>query len=648
VPAERPRCARWLEAAAVGVLAALYFAGAIDTTIDWTDEGHIIYPSWRAGAGVVPYVGFHQLYGPSLFLLNGGLFRVLGPDLHVVRASLVVLKALNTALVYAVALRAASRAVALAVAGVLVAAWGIPMWVCNTPYASYYDSALCLAALLVIADGDGAARAFAAGLGFGLAATFKQTQGVFAFVSYLLFVLWCTPSERSDPRRALVGAVRLLVVVGALGMAAAYVAPQRHGPHALLVAAPFALVALALGVRELVLRPWGGGVAGQARVPVAAALGMMLPSAAYAAFYAAHGALGALVFDTIAGLPQRIRWFTPIPAPPARALALVVIAGAAFLTVGAAARLRGRPRVAALGLAIALGCAAVNTARLASSLRGWGRIAPYVFAGGSFGDVALLLPWLPFGVLTVGGATLLDRPPRVPALLFCYAAGAVLQLYPAADVPHAILLLPAVFPVLAYLLARFVTGAARGGRALGAVGLALAVAALLVLAAPFVHYRLTTPRPVPPPGDGFRRASGIWSAQPKTPHVAALVDRLAQERDDRRLLVTVDEQMLYFLAGIPSALERDEFVFYLLGNDLLSASNARALADEARMLATLRAAPPLVVDDPESAAARRFRGAFPDLARFLDTAYAPVARFGGYRLLAPRAGVDTPDGGSTR
>src|SRR5690349_21270591 len=85
VPADRRRLAPWLEAAAVAVVAALYFAGAIGTTIDWTDEGHIVYPSWRAGAGVLPYVGFHQLYGPSLFLLNGALFRVLGPDLRVLR-----------------------------------------------------------------------------------------------------------------------------------------------------------------------------------------------------------------------------------------------------------------------------------------------------------------------------------------------------------------------------------------------------------------------------------------------------------------------------------------------------------------------------------------------------------------------------------
>src|SRR5262249_50389607 len=115
-----------------------------------------------------------------------------------------------------------------------------------------------------------------------------------------------------------------------------------------------------------------------------------------------------------------------------------------------------------------------------------------------------------------------------------------------------------------------------------------------------------------------------------------------------RLLVTVDQQMLYFLAGIPSALERDEYVFYLVGSDVVAPSDARALADEAQMLATLRAAPPLVVDDPESAPGQRFRAVFPGVPRFLTTAYPPVARFGRYRLLAPRAGVDTPEGRSTR
>jgi len=377
-------------------------------------------------------------------------------------------------------------------------------------------------------------------------------------------------------------------------------------------------------------------------------LGASLPLVAYAAFYAAHGALAALVFDTLVGLPQRIRWFVAIPKLPPRSMFMTLIAAATFVGVAAWSRLRSRPLVAALGLAIAFGCGALSTARLVSSLRYWRRIGDYALAGGSFGDFVALLIWLPFAIVEVAGAAIAGERARIPVLLLCFLAGAVLQMYPAGDVPHALLLLPAMLPVVAYLLARFVAAAARGGRGPGAAAATLAVAWPILLAAPFVQYRLRVPHPAPLADAGFRRATGIWDAHPATADAAALVDWLAREAGGRRLLVTTDQQMLYFLAGIPSALEREEYVFYLVGSDVVAASDARALADEPRMVATLRAAPPLVVDDPDSPAVQRFRATFPDVARFLTTGYVPVARFGRYRLLAPRAGVDTPEGGSTR
>src|SRR5207247_9965012 len=135
------------EAVAVGAVAALYFLGVALRTIEWTDEGQIVYPSWRVADGAVPYVDFHHLYGPSVFLLNGALLALFGRDLRTIRLSLVVVKAAVAALVYAAARRLAPRPVAFAAAAVLIAAWGVPIWLCNTPYASYYGSALCLASL---------------------------------------------------------------------------------------------------------------------------------------------------------------------------------------------------------------------------------------------------------------------------------------------------------------------------------------------------------------------------------------------------------------------------------------------------------------------------------------------------------------------
>src|SRR5205814_7631080 len=134
------------------------------------------------------------------------------------------------------------------------------------------------------------------------------------------------------------------------------------------------------------------------------------------------------VFDTIVGLPQRIRWFVAISTPPPRALSSAYIAAATLLAVAAWSHIRSRPRIAALGLAIALGCGALNATRLAANLRGWGRIGVYALEGGSFGDFAFLLLWLPFAAVAIGGATIAGERARMPVLLLCFLAGALLQM----------------------------------------------------------------------------------------------------------------------------------------------------------------------------------------------------------------------------
>src|SRR5207249_791576 len=92
--------ARGLWLAALGGLAALYFHGTVMSTIELMDEGQVVYSSWRVAEGEMPYVGFHQLYGPSVFFVNGALLKLFGVDLRVIRLSLVALKALVAVLAY--------------------------------------------------------------------------------------------------------------------------------------------------------------------------------------------------------------------------------------------------------------------------------------------------------------------------------------------------------------------------------------------------------------------------------------------------------------------------------------------------------------------------------------------------------------------
>src|SRR5439155_847446 len=191
----------------------------------------------------MPDAGFHQLYGPSVFFVNGALLKLFGADLRAIRLSLVALKAVVVVFVYLLTRRVASRPVALVLYGLLVAIWGMPIWLFNTPYATYYATALSLAGLLLASAER--ARWIASGVCMGLAMTFKQTQGIFAFLAIVLFVIVMTP-PRAGPAthaaraRQWAGGVRILALGGTLAFAVAYVAPHLATVSAILMLAPLA------------------------------------------------------------------------------------------------------------------------------------------------------------------------------------------------------------------------------------------------------------------------------------------------------------------------------------------------------------------------------------------------------------------------
>src|SRR5215475_6599118 len=173
-------------------VAAAYFALGCTLTLEWADEGHLIYQSWRVSNGALPYRDALHLYAPSVFLVNGLLLHLFGPQLLVIRASLVLLKAVLAALVYQSARQLASWPFALAVYALFVAMWGAPMWLFNAPYASHYAVVVVLVGVLAFLQLRQRAplRACAlAGVCFGVATTFKQTSGFFAFAAFVLYLL---------------------------------------------------------------------------------------------------------------------------------------------------------------------------------------------------------------------------------------------------------------------------------------------------------------------------------------------------------------------------------------------------------------------------------------------------------------------------
>jgi hypothetical protein len=620
-------------------LAAAYFSAGATLSLEWSDEGQIVYPSWRVAEGAIPYRDFGHLYGPSLFFLNGALLRLFGADLLVLRASLVVLKSITAVLVYACAARVSTAPLPLLAYGLLVAVWGGPWWVFNTPYANHYAATCILAGLLIFL----ALRprlwmaSFAAGICFGVAATFKQTSGAFAAAALALFLL--RESIRFGAERdgdlpgwlpvLAVRAARIAVLAGVALLAAAYLAPQSTLRNALVLATPTAVL---LG---LLLYTESRGSIGAASLRAlgaiaACGLGTALPLAAYAAFYASRGVLADLFFHMARGLPQVFDWFRPYPPPTREALALALALVGVLAASGwwAGRGFRRRLLVAAATLALVLPAALLLVGAVLAS----GSVAAYVGETRFYAPVLRFFFLLPLLVVCAGlpGFVRRLRDGSEPAadLFFCVAVLAVLFLYPAADFWHALMALPLFLPALAHELHPRVEGPARR-----AAVWPLAVG-FLVLALPFVHGLWMTRATEPATHRSFARASGIASREPHFGEVLDLIAELdARAAPERRPLVLTNEQMIYFLAGRPSALEREEFVLYLVGAGLIRDRDARALIPEERMVESLRRVRPVVVDRKENAAAKRFRRTFPEAAAYITSSCPRVAASGDYDIL---------------
>ena len=603
-------------AAGVALLAAACFWPSIRLGLEWVDQGDIVYPTWLAAHGALPFRDFHHLYGPSPFFLNGALLRWFGEDLLVLRLGLLLVKIALAVLVFLLSCRVARPAIAFLATAWFVVIWSSPLWLFTTPYAVHYTLVLSLAGVALLVGGPRPVpRVFAAGLCFGIAATFKQTAGLLGAVGVTVALASSGGygGERDVPARLLRIAIALVVLLLVL----AYPARARGTwTMAILVAPPaVALVARVMRNRTALVRI--GSI-------IALGLGFVVPLAILAAFYAGHGALRDLVHDTLIGLPQRIDWYVPIeaPAPRTGVLAAAIAAGAAALAVPA-----GRARTVVLGLATV---AVAGVVGAVFTRPGWGVVS---------WQLSIYLP----AVLVWTAAVPALRANDDAQLLWWYGALSVVSLYPSADLPHALMILPAVIPLLALLLERLWTaaGACLLPRLLtaGLAGLPLLMPAEQALA--FLEHSEATR---PPGAETFARASGIWDGAPTSSEmrdVLAVLDRTAPPHAP--VLVLPSAQLLYFLADRPSPVPRAELVLYLLTAGLLHPDDARALASEDDMLALLRAAPPLVVRT-DGDGWRRIAIAFPALARWIDSSYAPVARVGPHEVLRPREAA-VPSGG---
>jgi hypothetical protein len=635
---------------------AVYFAIGCTLSLEYIDEGQIIYPSWLVSLGALPYRDFRHLYGPALFALNGALLRWVATDLLVIRISLVAVKTATVVLTYLLARRVAGRAFALLVSAVLVAVWGTPWWVFNTPYGNHYSLTLTLSGLacFLALPRRFILGCFLAGLCFGAAATFKHTAGVFALGGFALFLVLARDaladagalSELRLPGWA-VRAGRLAVLVGMLGFFALYLSPRNTAWNVLVLFTPGLLTVVMAIARDFSAPVRPGMRAGLFGI-AAAGLGAAVPVLILCLYYAAQGALRELVFNLVSGLPQQVTWFDPFPGPralPLVALAVVAVGCAALAwrqsPVRSALANRGRALTVTAVLGAALGLVLTFSPLSTAALlyvrsRAWaGTFITMWFA------VPLAAVWLTAVLLLRGSwssADIASGRRNAVLLLYCNAVIALLLLYPAGDVLHVVMGLPAYLPLCAFLLERFhyaVAGEPERMRPSarwlsGAVIGALA----LCMAAPSLDHLVSVYRDSRADPTVVRRATAIHGAQPKFGEIAAVLAYLATEvPPDRELLVLSGEQMLYFLAGRRSALERDELALYLVSGDVIAADDARRLIDQQRAIARLAEARPVIVEGGEPRTDGRVRNVLGDVSRYIDAHYRVAATVANYRVL---------------
>lgn len=640
--------------ALVGIVAAAYFLVAATHGIERADEGHLVYFGARVADGALPVRDFRHWYGPSVFFVNGWLMQLFGADLLVVRLALVTLHALMVAAMFVLTRVVAGVGAAAVVALLAIVLGGLPLWVFNAPYATNYQLPLTMMALAawVFMPDRPRTRLVVMGLCLGVVATFKPTGGLVSLAGIVTFLLSRVDEGTNAGARRLATLVSpvgasTLEVDESLGVAASTTSPSRRRLVATLaigamlavlavlgvisasVGAPSSVVlllgpSLALAVWALLrVRRASTAQLAQSLVDLAwLAAAFAVAPIALAAYYAAHGLLGALLWDVLLGLPRQFALFAAYPWPSGR---IVVLLGVAAVSIAAAACRADSP-FAAVARVVAPAVVLAFVAALALDGRA------HLAGGGWRSDLFGLVFWLP--PVAVWATTIfLIRAPRSDAstLLTIMSATLLPGLAPVSDLPHVLLAVRAYLPVGALALREV-----RDAAAPAAVGRHAAAALLacwvVVLAVPCVAMLIDRARAAGPAGT-YERASFIADDTQPGADVAALVAHL-RARPNPYLFTLPSETMLYFLAGKRSPLDGDEFAFYAaVTGPQLTADDARALVDQDAAVRRLQAVRPLVVR--VRGGVEEFRRVFPAIAAYVGRAYRPVATFGKFELLAP-------------
>lgn len=282
------------------------------------DEGLLGQTAERVLQGQMPHRDFDDPYTGLLTYLHAAAFELSGIRLVSLRIPLLVASLLGFAAFFRIATRFVDL---LSAAGLTLLAlvWSVPNYPASIP--SWYNLFFALGmglALLRWSEDRHPRWLFVAGMLGGLSFLIKLS-GLFAVGGGFLFLVYATQQAGGLGRASgrwpawLVTGVLLLLVAGlwrSLG-------PGYHPRFLVHLAVPGSLFILGLAVREWRIgAPGWERVSALARAGFAFLFGFLAPVTLFGIWFAAHGALGALVTDVFLIPFRRLAFASVLPPAP--------------------------------------------------------------------------------------------------------------------------------------------------------------------------------------------------------------------------------------------------------------------------------------------------------------------------------------------